>query len=209
MKLVEKNIQEFIEILASKEPAPGGGSASALCGAVGTSLLTMVANLTHGKEKFKDEEPLMKSILTDADLIIKEFLYLVDQDTEAFQKVSAVFSMPKDSDEEKTKRREAMQNALKYASIVPLNMMVKAVEALKLLDKAVGHSNPSAISDLGVGAIALKTALQGAWLNVKINLSSIKDGEYVNDMAKKGEKLLNDGNMIADKVYETVLESLT
>lgn len=202
------SISKFVTALASKEPAPGGGAASALVGAVGTALMSMVANLTMGKEKFKQQEPLMKELLEKAENLQENLVSLMDRDTEAFNKVAAVFKMPKNTDDEKNHRKIAMQKALKYASEVPFSIMEKALEALYLQEKSLGHTNPSTTSDIGVGALCLKTALMGAWLNVKINLGSISDQSFVNEYELKAKKLLDEGMMIADKVYEVVVATL-
>lgn len=208
MVLSDLTINEFIDSLASKEPAPGGGSASALAGAAGTALVLMVANLTAGKEKFKDQELLMEEILREAGNIRQEMIALIDRDTEAFNKVAAVFKMPKDTAEEKEKRQQAMQEALKAAAIVPYGIMEKALEALYIVKKALGHTNPAAASDLGVSALCLKTALQGAWLNVKINLAGIKDSEFTAKYGQDGERILAQGVSLADSIYQEVLKTL-
>ncbi|WP_296971660.1 cyclodeaminase/cyclohydrolase family protein [Tepidanaerobacter sp. EBM-38] len=206
--MINSSIKEFLDVLASKEPAPGGGAASALVGAVGTALMSMVANLTVGKQKYKESEPLMKELLEEAAKLQKDLAKLMEEDTEAFNKVTAAFKMPKNTEEEKAKRKEKVQEALKGAAKVPFKIMEKAVEALRLHEKSLDHANPSAISDTGVGALCLKTALCGAWLNVKINLGSIDDEDFVREYNEKAQKLLNEGVPLADKVYEAVLESL-
>ncbi len=206
--MVNSSIKKFLNILASEEPAPGGGAASALVGAVGTALLSMVANLTVGKQKFKVSEHLMKELLEEASKLQEELTRLISEDAEAFNKVAEVFKMPKNTEEEKAKRKQKMQEALKFATQVPFNIMEKTVEALRLHEKSLGHTNPSAISDTGVGVLCLKAALKGAWLNVKINLNSITDKEFVQNQDKESQKLLNEGISIADKVYEAVLQSL-
>ncbi|RNC28503.1 MAG: Methenyltetrahydrofolate cyclohydrolase [Candidatus Dichloromethanomonas elyunquensis] len=208
MSLTEYNLKEFISILASKEPAPGGGSASALAGAVGAALALMVANLTLGKEQYIHQEPLMQKIIWEAGNLQKEFIELIDLDTEAFNQVGAVFEMPKDSAEEKKKRQAAMQSALKYATMTPLAIMEKALMSLRLIDEALGKTNPSAESDFGVGALCLKAAMQGGWLNMKINLGCIKDQEFVIKYTREGESILVEGLSLADKIYRQVLESL-
>lgn len=206
--MVNSSIKKFLNILASEEPAPGGGAASALVGAVGTALLSMVANLTVGKQKFKASEHLMKELLEEASKLQEELTRLISEDAEAFNKVAEVFKMPKNTEEEKANRKQKMQEALKFATQVPFNIMEKTVEALRLHEKSLGHTNPSAISDTGVGVLCLKAALKGAWLNVKINLNSITDKEFVQNQDKESQKLLNEGISIADKVYEAVLQSL-
>lgn len=204
MKLTELKTKEFVEMLASEAPAPGGGSASALFGALGTALVSMVANLTTGKEKYAEHEVLMQEVLKETEVLIKSFNDLIEKDTEVYNAVGAVLSMSKSTDEEKAARKEAMQKALKEATIVPYQMMEEAAKTLVVLKKAMGHSNPNAVSDLGVGALGLKAAMQGAWLNVKINLGSIKDEAFVAEFTEKGEKLLKENMQLADDLYKAV-----
>lgn len=208
MKLTELKTKEFVDMLASEAPAPGGGSASALFGALGTALVSMVANLTTGKEKYAEYEDLMQEVLKETEVLITSFNELIEKDTEVYNAVGAVLSMPKSTDEEKALRKEAMQNALKQATIVPYQMMEEAAKTLVVLQKAMGHSNPNTVSDLGVGALGMKAAMQGAWLNVKINLGSIKDDAFVLEYTEKGEKLLKDNLQFADDLYKAVEEQL-
>ena len=133
---------------------------------------------------------------------------LMARDAAAFAKVAEVFKMPRDTQEEKLARRERMQESLRLATEVPLTIMEKAVEVLRLHERSLGKSNPSAISDTGVGALCLKAALQGAWLNVEINLKGISDDEFVQVQREMGQKLLTEGVSIADRVYETVLREM-
>ncbi|MDW7672213.1 MAG: cyclodeaminase/cyclohydrolase family protein [Bacillota bacterium] len=208
MRLTELKTKEFVSMLASDAPAPGGGSASALFGALGTALVSMVANLTAGKEKYAEYEERMREILKETNELMISFNNLIEKDTEVYNAVGAVMTMPKATDEEKARRREAMQNALKEATVVPYAMMEEAAKTLQVLEKAMGYSNPNAVSDLGVAALGLKAALQGAWLNVKINLGSIKDESFVMEYQAKGEKLLADNLKFADSLYKTVEEQL-
>lgn len=204
IKLIDRAITEFVELLASQEPAPGGGAASSLVGAIGVALSSMVANLTIGKEKFKDKEELILELIKENNKIQKELLELIEKDAEAFFKVAKALKMPKNNEEEKNKRKEALENALKEATLVPLEIMRKSIKALRLLEKSLGNSNPNAVSDIGVGAVCLKAAIQGAWLNVKINLVSIRDKDFVKNIQKEALSLLQEGALLADKIYEEV-----
>jgi formiminotetrahydrofolate cyclodeaminase len=206
--VVESSVEHFLDILASKEPAPGGGAASALVGAVGAALLSMVANLTVGKEKYKESEAMIEELLKKVSMFQKELTDLIEEDTNAFNKVSEVLKMPKNTEAEKAKRKEKMQEALKYATQVPLGIMEKTVEVLRLHERALGRTNQSALSDTGVSALCLKTALEGAWLNVKVNLTGITDKDFVKTQEEKAQKLLDEGTMLADKVYKAVLQGL-
>ena len=206
MKLTELKVNEFVDLVASNSPAPGGGSVAALTAANGVALLCMVARLTMGKKKYAAHEEIMNEILAGADALKEKLVALIDSDTEAYNKVSAVFSMPKETDEEKAARQKAMQEALKSAAEVPLEVMENCLRALKITYNAVGRSNTNAASDLGVAALGLGAGVKGAWLNVKINLSGIKDEAYVNEMTGKGESLLSSADNLATKIYESILE---
>ena len=209
MKLPEMSITAFSDLLASDAPAPGGGSTAALAGALGVSLAAMVAGLTVGKKKYAEHEELAKSAIKDAEGIQKQLLELMDRDTEAFNGVSAVFTMPKETDEQKAARSEAMQKALKACTLTPFEMMECALKALELTRSLVGKSNDSAASDLGVAALSLKTGIQGAWLNVLINISGIKDAAFADTYRKNGEALLAKALPLADEIYEHVLTAVS
>ena len=208
MILTELDVSVFIDHVASDSPAPGGGSVAALAAANGIALLGMVARLTVGKKKYAAHDELMNEIITEADKLRQKLVALIDSDTEAFKKVSAVFSMPKESDEQKSARQQAMQQALKSAAEVPMEVMENCLIALKITHNALGKSNTNAASDLGVAALMLGAGLKGAWLNVKINLSGIKDAQYTDEMAKKGEKILCGADNLSTKIYDCVLEEL-
>lgn len=207
-KLIEMTLCEFTQCLGSDSPAPGGGSTAALCAAMGTALTTMVARLTMGREKYRDSWDVMEHIIDRGDELCGQLTCIVDRDTEAFNQVSAVFSMPKGTDEEKSLRREAMQSALKNATLVPFEMMRLCIEAIELMSSGLGKVNTSALSDFGVAALCLKTALMGGWLNVKINLSSIKDEEFVEFHTAEGKLMLDSGVKTVDQIYEWVQDSI-
>lgn len=208
MKLSEMNITAFVELLGSNEPAPGGGSTAALAGSLGISLLQMVAALTTGREKYKEHEPLMIEIVDKAKEKAMQFLDLMDKDTEAYNGVTAVFKMPKNTEEEKAARSTAMQEALKNSTLSPFRMMETSLEALELAKSALGKINTNAASDLGVCALNLKTAVQGAWLNVKINLPGLKDKEFAAKYEAEGKVLLEKSMALADEIYHEVLAGL-
>lgn len=208
MALVDLTLNDFAQVLGSDAPAPGGGSAAALSAANGISLTKMVCELTIGKKKYEEFQDVIKEVHQEAQELQKELLAAIDKDTEAFNLVSAVFDLPKETDEDKAKRREAMQNALKEATKSPFSMMEKMLAALEATEKAVGKSNTNAASDLGVAALNLKAGLQGAWLNVLINLAGIKDEAFVTEYRDKGQKLLEKGSQLADSIYSDVLKLL-
>ncbi|MGX6979846.1 cyclodeaminase/cyclohydrolase family protein [Vagococcus elongatus] len=204
MKLIDMKVKDFMTVLGSDEPAPGGGSASALAGSMGISLTKMVTELSFGKKKYEEFEALLKEAHEETTQLQASFIKAIDEDTEAFNKVSAVFSMPKETEKEKEERKEAMQQALKGATQTPFEMMEIAIEALNVTKKLIGKSNTNAASDLGVAALNLKSALQGAWLNVLINLSGVKDPAFVEQYQEQGARLLSEGSSLADEIYEAI-----
>lgn len=208
MKLTDMQVKEFIDVLASDAPAPGGGSAAALAGAMGSGLAKMVASLTLGKPKYAEHEETVQKIFDRGGELTKQLTDAIDRDTESFDGVSAVFAMPKNTDEEKAARKEAMQKALKEATLVPYHTMELCLESLKVVEMGLGCTNTNAASDLGVASLNLKAAVQGAWLNVLINLAGIRDEEFVNEYRSKGEKILQEALPLADKIYTEILNSL-
>ncbi|MBQ2895872.1 MAG: cyclodeaminase/cyclohydrolase family protein, partial [Oscillospiraceae bacterium] len=179
MLLVERTVRDFVDVMASNEPAPGGGSASALCGAQGAGLIAMVCALTEGRKKYAEYEETVKAVRERAEAIKAQFVDVIDRDTEAFNAVSAVFTMPKDTDEEKAARKAAMQAALKGCTLTPYEMMELSTEALELAHSILGKFNATAASDLGCAALNLRSAIQGAWMNVRINIAGISDEAFV------------------------------
>lgn len=208
MKLVDLTVTSFVDLMASDAPAPGGGSTAALEGALGTALTAMVCALTQGKKKYADYAQLTAEAGAKANTLKAQYVDVIDRDTEAFNAVSAVFAMPKNTDEEKAARSAAMQEALKGCTKTPFEMMELACEALELANSIVGRSNASAASDLGCAALSLKAAIQGAWLNVLINIGGIKDEVFALEYRKKGEALLERALPMADSIYQEVLSSL-
>lgn len=208
MKLAELKTAEFVDLLASDAPAPGGGSAAALEGALGAALTAMVCGLTVGKKKYAEFEELAQSAQAKALDLKARFVDVMDRDTEAFNVVSAAFGMPKATDEEKAARSAAIQKGLEGCTKTPFEMMELAVETLELTASILGKSNDSAASDLGVSALSLRAAIQGAWLNVLINIGSLKNKELAEDYRVKGEALLAKALPLADQIYETVVKAM-
>ena len=205
MKLADLKVTEFVDLLASDAPAPGGGSAAALEGAIGAALTAMVCGLTKGKKKFAEFNDLAVETEVKALALKDRFVDVMDRDTEAFNVVSAAFGMPKETDEEKAARSAAIQKGLEGCTATPFEMMEIAVETLELTDSILGKSNDSAASDLGVSALSLRAAVQGAWLNVLINIGSLKNKELAEDYRAKGEAILAKALPLADKIYAEVL----
>lgn len=208
MKLADKTCMDFTEVLASKEPVPGGGGAAALVGAIGTALGSMVCNLTIGKKKYAQYEEEIKGILSEAGEIQRELLKMIDDDAENFLPLSKAYGMKKDTEEERKLKEETLEKALKQACEVPVSIVKKAYEAIKLHENLVNKCSKLAISDVGVGVQCLRAAIISAQLNVIININSIKDQNYVSKVKEETEKLVKEGIEIADEVYEEVLKSL-
>ena len=208
MKLAELKTAEFVDLLASDAPAPGGGSAAALEGALGAALTAMVCGLTVGKKKYAEFQELAESAQAKATDLKARFVDVMDRDTEAFNVVSAAFGMPKETDEEKAARSAAIQKGLEGCTKTPFEMMELAAETLELTASILGKSNDSAASDLGVSALSLRAAIQGAWLNVLINIGSLKNKELAEDYRAKGEALLAKALPLADQIYDTVVKAM-
>lgn len=206
--LIKKSCEEFIEVLASKEPVPGGGGAAALMGAVGMALGNMVGNLTVGKEKYKDAEKEVYEIMEKARNLQDHLLKLVDEDAEVFKDVAAAYKMPKETKEQKKQKEEAMQKALKKACSVPLDIMKSASEAIKLQRRLADIGSKLAISDVGVGTYCLKAALLSGRLNVLINLNGITDKDFVKKTSEEMELLVKQSIEIADETNKIVEQKL-
>lgn len=184
-KLVDLTCTGFCEETASESPAPGGGSVSAYMGALAASLGTMVANLTGGKAAYDDEWEKFSDVAVHGQQLKNDLLHLVDEDTNAFNKIMNAFGLPKKSDEEKAARSAAIQEATKFATEVPFQTMQKSFEAFEVCRAMVEWGNPASVTDGGVGALAARSAVMGAHLNVKINASSLKDEAFKNDILAK------------------------
>ncbi|MBQ6956448.1 MAG: glutamate formimidoyltransferase [Bacteroidales bacterium] len=184
-KLVDLTCTGFCEETASESPAPGGGSVSAYMGALAASLGTMVANLTGGKAAYDDEWEKFSDVAVHGQQLKNDLLHLVDEDTNAFNKIMNAFGLPKKTDEEKAARSAAIQEATKFATEVPFQTMQKSFEAFQVCRAMVEWGNPASVTDGGVGALAARSAVMGAHLNVKINASSLKDEAFKNDILKR------------------------
>lgn len=208
MELSELTVRSFANLLGSDAPAPGGGSAAALAGSLGAALSAMVSALTMGRKKYAEYQELAQLGFDRASELKEAFLDAMERDTEVFNSFSAAMGLPKETPEEKAARSAAMQNALVQCIESPLHMMELAFEAMKLTQELLGKTNSNALSDLGVAALMLGTAVQGAWLNVLINLGSLKDEDAARTYHTKGETLLNDTIVISEQVYHKVAQAL-
>ncbi|MBO7261721.1 MAG: glutamate formimidoyltransferase [Alistipes sp.] len=188
-KLVDMTCTGFAEETASESPAPGGGSISAYMGALAAALGTMVANLSSHKAGWDDKWEYFSNWADNGMAVMNELLYLVDEDTAAFNKIMDVFGMPKSTDEEKAARAEAMEVATLYATQVPLRTMKAAYKAFDVVRAMAEEGNPNSVSDAGVGALAARSAVMGACLNVKINAAGLKDRAMADALVKEAEEI--------------------
>jgi len=189
MRLVEKEVNEYLDILSSDAPAPGGGSASALAGAQGAALLVMVCKLTLGKERFSEYQEICEAAMQKAQKLTEALIKSIDEDTDAFILVSNAYKLPKTSEDEKKARSAAIQAAHVKATEIPLEVMESACEGLRIISGLEGQTNPAAMSDLGVAALNFITSVRGAWLNVKINLPGIKSAEQAEGYMETGRRI--------------------
>lgn len=187
--LVDLNVKEFVKTTASNEPVPGGGSIAALSGALGVALAEMVANLTVGKKKYEDVEEEMKELVVKAQAIQEKLVALIDKDAVSFDDVMKAFKMPKETEEEKAARTEEIQKGMKHAASVPFETAKTAFEIMDIAELAVEKGNTNAVTDGAIAAMMGRNAVLGAILNVRINLGSIKDADFVSDMTKKCDDL--------------------
>lgn len=188
-KLVDLSARGLAEETASESPAPGGGSISAYMGALGAALGTMVANLTAHKAAYDDRWEEFSDAAEKGQDLMEELLHLVDEDTAAFNRIMAVFAMPKKTDAEKAARAEALEAATLYATQVPLRTMNKAYEVFDLVENMAGNGNPASVTDAGVGALAARAAVRGAGLNVRINAAGLKDRKAAEALVAEAEKI--------------------
>ena len=205
MKLAEMTVTQFADVLASEAPAPGGGSTAALAGALGAALTAMVCRLTEGRKKYEEFEAHVLEVKEKATALQAKFIDVMDRDTEAFMVISNAYGMPKATDEEKAARSAAIQAGLVKSTETPMEMMELSAETIALTESLLGKFNTASASDLGVGALTLRTAVQGAWLNVLINIGSLKDKELAENYRAKGQALVDQVVAAADRIYETVL----
>ena len=200
MKLIDMTVFEFLDVMASDSPAPGGGSAAALCGAQGAGLAAMVASFTIGRKKFADFEENAIAVRDEELKLVEMLKAQIDKDTEAFNLVAAAFKMPKNTDEEKAARSAAIQAGTLVSTQVPFETMTLALAALKTAEKLLTGFNDGAASDLGVAAWNLLTCVKGAWLNVGINIGSLKDKEAAESFRVRGLEILREAEQIAAKI---------
>ncbi len=203
-KLVDLTVQGFVEETASESPAPGGGSVSAVAGAMGVALATMVANLSSHKPGWDERWEEFSNWAVKGKEIHDQLLYLVDEDTNAFNKIMTAFRLPKASDADKKVRNDAIQAATKYAIEIPFKVMQKSYESLEVIKAMAEIGNPNSVSDAGVGALCARTAVMGAYLNVKINSGDLEDKAYVKDVLSKGSEIQEKTIALEKEILEIV-----
>ncbi|PKQ27964.1 MAG: methenyltetrahydrofolate cyclohydrolase [Candidatus Anoxymicrobium japonicum] len=205
---VEGKIIDFLDRLASSSPEPGGGSASALAAALGAALVSMVANLTTGREKYADVQDSIIELVNSSEKARATLENLVQKDTEVYGVLAAAFKMPRETDEEKTKRDVAVQAALKRATLVPYAIAEQCLEVAKLSEIAADIGNVNAVSDAGVAALLADASAGCAALNVKINLKSVKDEAFNEEKWAGIQNILAWTCELKDKVVRMTYEKL-
>jgi formiminotetrahydrofolate cyclodeaminase len=208
MALSQKTIPDFITALASKEPVPGGGGASALTGAIGVALGNMAGSLTVGKKKYADMEADIAALKKKSDALQDALLALIDKDAEGFEPLSKAYGLPEDTPEQQTEKDCVMEAALRGATAAPLEIMRKCAEAIDVIEGFAAKGSKLAISDAGDGAIFCKAALSGASLNVFINTKAMKDRPYAEKINTEAEALLAKYEAKADAIFVSVKAQL-
>ena len=204
-KIPNWSCDKFLDETFSKEPVPGGGGVAALVGGLGTALAGMVCNLTIGKKKYAEYENDLQEILKKAEFLKAKFSLLIDLDAENFYPLSQCYSLPRNTEEEKAIREEKIQEGLKKAVLAPIEMVKISYDAIKLMDELSEKGSKMVLSDVGCGVLCLKASLQAAWLNVLVNLKSIKDKEFTNEIEDELLTKVTEGEFLADKIYEEIL----
>lgn len=205
-KLIDLTVTDYLDILKSNAPAPGGGSVSALAGAQGAGLLLMVIGLTEGKEKFAVFQEACTAAKPELEEAFSELAKGIDRYTEDFNQVMAAFKMPKETDEEKQARRAAIQEGTIASTEAPLRNMQLAIKALKAAEVLDGKFNPNCLSDFGVGVLNLRLCAQGAGMNVRINVPGIKDEDKARAYQEQADELEEQAVSIADRLYRNTME---
>jgi formiminotetrahydrofolate cyclodeaminase len=208
VKLTDKPVTDFLDDLASNLPAPGGGSVAALSGALGAALVSMVCNLTLGKKGYEGVQADNEALLAQSEALRHEMVGLLEADVAAYTAYSQTAKMPKDTDEQKTVRATAMQDALKNATMPPMHIAEAAVKIMDLCMPAAEKGNRWAVSDAGVAVLMAEAALRAAALNVLINLGTIKDQDFVAEKRAHLNGLLAGKGVMRDEIYDYVASKL-
>lgn len=198
------SLSTFIDDLASGEPTPGGGSAAALAGALGAALAAMVARLTVGRKRYADVEPSMQAVLDEADGLRIRLTQLVTEDAQAYEAVRAAYKLPKENELDQHERGIAIQSALQAASATPLETMRACIATMQLAERAASLGNVNAAADGAVGVLLAYAGLQGAALNVRVNLGSIENQDFVATSEQAAARWLDEGAEIAGRILSIV-----
>jgi glutamate formiminotransferase/formiminotetrahydrofolate cyclodeaminase len=199
-KLVSMDLVQFSEVTASEAPAPGGGSISAYAGALGISLGTMVANLSASKKGWEDQWKTFSEFAEKGQALRKQLLNLVDEDTRSFNAIMQAFQLPKSNDQEKSARKNAIQEATRYAIEVPFKVMELSLESMRIIKAMAEQGNQNSITDAGVGALCARTAVTGAFMNVRINCGSYDDKAFVASIIEKGRAIEKEAKSIESDI---------
>ena len=208
MGYATKGCDEFVEVLSSKAPVPGGGGASALVGAVGAALCNMVGNLTVGKKKYADFEEELRGLMEQVTEIQNRFLQLIDEDAEGFAPLAKAYGLPSGTEEEKAKKAEIMEKCLNDACGVPMEIMENCCRAIDLIEIFAAKGSVLAVSDAGVAAACCRAALKGASLNIYINTKSMKDRKRGDELNQKCDEMIAVYGAKAEKLFDSVLQKL-
>ena len=206
--LLDFNLREFANELSVDSPAPGGGSTAALCGALSASLSSMVSNLTVGKKEYKNVQKDVKEIAVKAQSLKDEFLRAVDLDTIAFNKLMEAYRLPKKTEEQKEERAQAVEKALKEATLVPFGVLEKSIKALDLAREIALKGNKNSLSDAGVAGLTAQAAAEGGYYNIKINLPNLQDNEFKSKIKKQAASLKKKAVKLGDELREIIEKEL-
>lgn len=203
--MLEQKTTEFLDVLSSSTPAPGGGGASSAVGAFAAALGMMVTNLTLGKKKYADVEEEILAIREKLEILRDKLVALTDRDAESFTPLAKAYSLPKNTEEEKAEKERVMETALYDASIVPLQIMETVFSAMENLEILEEKGSRLAVSDVGVAILFARAALEGASLNIFINTKMMKNREQAEELNRRADRLIAEGRALQEKVYAAVL----
>lgn len=208
MSYIRESCADFVKVLASSEPVPGGGGASALAGALGTALGNMAGSLTTGKKKYREVEEEIQRLMAEASELQNQLLELVQKDAQAFAPLAAAYKMPKETREEQEEKARVMEAALREACSVPFEIMEKCARGIDLCSEFAEKGSVMAVSDAGAGVNLCRAALQSASLNIYINTKSMKDREYAEKANARADRMLEEYGQKADRILKQVMTSI-
>jgi len=206
--VLSKTIENYLEELSSNSPTPGGGNVAAFCGALGASLGIMVCNLTFGKKKYAEVENELTDVKNNISLIKNTFLQLAQKDNEAFDQVMLAFKMPKETEEQKAERAKAIELSTINAAMIPAEVVSSAMELLPLLEIIIAKGNQNSLSDAGVAVSLIKTAVEGAFLNITINCASLANQTFANEILIREELKYNEIKEKTDFIISAILKKI-